>query len=102
MASTDGCGRDRCNVTSSSPLTVTSVTFAYQSLRGFLRNLSFDFSWIRSKVHLTSAAENGLPSCHLTPCRSLKVSSLLSLLQAQLVASSGTIVSMLFCGLCWS
>src|SRR5665213_413791 len=101
MASTDGCGRDRCNVTSSSPLTVTSVTFAYQSLRGFLRNLSFDFSWIRSKVHLTSAEVNGLPSCHLTPCRSLKVSVFLSPLQAQLSARSGTMVSMLFCAMLW-
>src|SRR5690242_14670221 len=34
-----------------------------------------DLPVIRSQVHLTSAAMNGLPSCHLTPSRSLKVSS---------------------------
>src|SRR5712671_1321790 len=45
-----------------------------------------------------SAAVNGLPSCHLTPCRSLKVSSVPSSLHDQLVARSGTIDFMLFCG----
>ena len=42
-------------------------------------------------MHLTSLAVNGLPSCHLTPSRSLKVSVLPSSLQFQLVARSGTI-----------
>src|ERR1700757_2350209 len=56
----------------------------------------------RSQVHLTSAAVNGLPSCQLTLCRSLKVSSLPSSLQLQLSARSGTIVSCVFFSLCWS
>src|SRR5438067_12405083 len=53
-------------------------------------------------VHLTSAAVNGLPSCHLTPSRSLKVSSFPSSLHDQLVARSGTIDSTRFCATCWS
>jgi hypothetical protein len=53
-------------------------------------------------VHLTSAAVNGRPSCHLTPWRSLKVSAVPSSFQAQLSASSGRIVSKLFCAICWS
>ena len=42
-----------------------------------------------------SLAVNGSPSCHLTPERSLKVSAVLVLSQAQLVASSGRMVSRL-------
>ena len=53
-------------------------------------------------MHLTSAAVNGLPSCHLTPSRSLKVSAVWSSFHAQLVARSGTIDLSLFCGTCWS
>ena len=49
-------------------------------------------------MHLTSAAVNGLPSCHLTPWRNLKVSSVPSSLHDQLVAKSGTIDFMLFWG----
>ena len=41
--------------------------------------------------HLTSFAVNGLPSCHLTPWRSGRVSSVPSSLHDQLVARSGTI-----------
>src|SRR3954451_5135308 len=55
-----------------------------------------------SQVHLTSLAVNGLPSCHLTPWRSLKVSDLPSSLVFQLSARSGTIDDRLFCGTCWS
>ncbi len=51
-----------------------------------------------SKVHLTSAAVNGLPSCHFTPSRRAKVSVLPSSLQVHLVARSGTMPSRLFCG----
>ena len=58
-------------------LTVTSATSSYQDLRGFLRNFCCDLPISMSKVHLTSADVNGLPSCHLTPCRSLKVELLL-------------------------
>src|SRR3954465_4416716 len=81
---------------------VTSSRLKYQSLRGFLRNLFCDLPWSMSKVHFTSAEVNGLPSCHFTPSRSLKVSAFLSSLQLQLVASSGVSESTLFCGLCWS
>src|ERR1700730_701645 len=85
------------NDASKSPLTLTSTTWSYQDLRGFLRNFCCDLPIRRSKVHLTSAAVKGLPSCHLTPCRNLKVSVFLSPLQAQLSARSGTIESRLFC-----
>ena len=40
-------------------------------------------------VHLTSAAVNGLPSCHLTPRRSGKVSSVPSSFHAQPVVEIG-------------
>src|SRR4029077_9677440 len=52
----------------------------------------------RSQVHLTSLAMNGLPSCHLTPWRHRKVSSVPSSLPDQLNAHSGTIDCRLFCG----
>src|SRR3954451_3859207 len=81
---------------------VTSSTLKYQSLRGFLRNLFCDLPITMSKVHFTSALVNGLPSCHFTPSRSLKVNAFLSSLHDQLVASSGVSASTLFCGLCWS
>src|ERR1700730_771210 len=55
----------------------------------------------RSQVHLTSLAVNGLPSCHLTPWRNGKVSSLPSSLHDQLVARSGMIESGLFCATSW-
>ena len=100
MASSEGCGRLRWKVTSLSPLTGTSLTNSYQSLRGFLRNLSCALPCSRSKVHFTSLAVNGTPSCHLTPERSLKVSAVFDLSQAQLVARSGTMVARLVCGLC--
>src|SRR5215471_10349526 len=102
MASSEVCGRLRGKVASVLPLTLISLTLAYQSLRGFLRNFCSDTLRSMFQVHLTSLAVNGLPSCHLTPSRSLKVSCVLSAFHAQLVASSGTIVSGLFCSLCWS
>src|ERR1700722_19717007 len=96
IVSSEGCGRPRWEVTSSSPLVVISLRLKYQDLRGFLRSLeSFEISM--SQVHLTSADVNGLPSCHLTPWRNLKLRTLLSPLQAQLSARSGTMVSGLFC-----
>ena len=58
-----------------------------------MRSFSFALPCSRSIVHLTSATVNGLPSCHLTPLCSGKVSSVPSSLQLQLVASSGTIES---------
>src|SRR5437764_15258754 len=102
MAMSEGCGRLRWKTASVLPLTVTSATLSYQSLRGFLRNFASDLPINMSNVHFTSFAVNGLPSCHLTPSRSLKVSCVLSAFHDQLVASSGTMVSRLFCGLCWS
>src|SRR5215469_10352133 len=74
----------------------------HHDFRGLTRSFCGDFSVDRSQVHLTSAAVNGLPSCHLTPSRSLKVSTVLSSVHVQLVPSSGTIVAILFCATCWS
>src|SRR5215470_19149959 len=96
------CGRFRRKVTSRSPFGITSSRLRYQDLRGLTRNFSADFPVIRSQVHLTSAAVNGLPSCHLTPSRNLKVSSFPSSLHDQLEARSGTIELRVFCGTCWS
>src|ERR1700693_5317168 len=55
-----------------------------------------------SQVHLTSAAENGLPSCHLTRWGTASLSPVPSSLHDQLVARSGKIDWRLFCGTCWS
>ena len=68
----------------------------YQILRGLLRMMSSFSSPLpitASQVHFTSALENGLPSCHFTPSRSLKVSLVLSSFHDQLSARSGTIWS---------
>src|SRR5205809_8032908 len=92
-----GCGRLSWTVTSLAPLGTTSATLSYQLLRGFLRNEALARPISMSNVHFTSAAVNGLPSCHFTPSCSLNVSFVLSALHDQLVARSGTIVSMLFC-----
>ena len=90
----DGCWRSSVNVTSLSPLVVISLTFLYQTLRGFLRMIScFSSPRSASQVHFTSLEVNGLPSCHFTPSRSLKVSFVLSAFHDQLSASSGTILS---------
>src|ERR1700730_17658262 len=62
-----------------------------------MRSLSLALSIKRSKVHLTSAAGKGLPSCHLTHCRNGKVNSVPSSFHDQLVARSGTIERKLFC-----
>ena len=56
-----------------------------------MRSFSLDLPCSRSQVHLTSLAVNGLPSCHLTPWRNGKVSSVPSSLHDQPVARSGTI-----------
>src|SRR5438552_15743923 len=62
-------------------------TLCHQPLRGLIRSLSSVLPCSRSKVHLTSLAVNGLPSCHLTPERNLKVSS--GLLLARLDRTGG-------------
>src|SRR6185312_14615430 len=56
----------------------------------------------KSQVHLTSAAVNGLPSCHLTPLRSLKVSAVLAASHDHSVARSGTTDLRPLCATCWS
>src|SRR5690349_15187622 len=94
-----GCGRLRTKVASKSPLRAISLTFWYQMARGFLRNVSASLPSSLFHVHCTSLAVNGLPSCHLTPWRSLKVSLVLVVSQLQLSARSGTIVSTEFTGL---
>src|SRR5258708_39290366 len=55
-----------------------------------------------SKVHTTSPAVNGLPSCQATPWRNGKVSSVPSSFHDQPVARSDTTDGRLFCGTCWS
>ena len=55
-----------------------------------------------SQVHFTSAEVNGLPSCHFTPWRKVKVRAVPSSLHFHAVASSGRMVSRLCCGMCWS
>src|SRR4051794_37991633 len=60
-----GCGRFKWNVTVSA-LVLTDSRLPYHALRGFARSFSDPFPSIRSHVHLTSAAVNGLPSCQRT------------------------------------
>src|SRR5712691_7618346 len=67
-----------------------------------MRSLSLALPVSRSQVHLTSWAVKGLPSCHLTPWRNGRVSSVPSSFHDQLVARSGTIDFGLFCGTFWS
>src|ERR1700752_4634992 len=62
-----------------------------------MRSFSLALPLKRSQVHLTSLAVKGLPSCHLTPWRSGKVSSVPSSFHDQLVARSGTIDCRLLC-----
>ena len=87
-------------MTSKSPSAVTFSTLPHQAERGLRLSLSGLIS--RSNVQATSAAVNGLPSCHRTPCRSLKASCLPSPFHDQLVARSGTIESKLFLATFWS
>src|SRR5712692_6753104 len=96
-ARNEGCGRFSRKVTSKSPLAVTLSRFWYHAFRGLRRSLSAALPVNRSHVHTTSRAANGLPSCHLTPCCSGKVSSVPSSFHDQPVASSGTIDLRLFC-----
>src|ERR1051325_11089279 len=70
----------------------------YQLPRGLFLSLSRARPVSRLKVHSTSAAVNAQPSCHFTPLRSLKVSSVLSSFQLHDSARSGTIDLSLFCG----
>src|SRR5271170_1095033 len=74
----------------------------YQDLRGLTRSLSLPLPISKSQVHLTSAAVNGFPSCHLTPWRSGNRNSVPSSLHDQPVARSGTIEAREFCATCWS
>src|SRR3954468_11592622 len=75
---------------------LTSCNFVYQTRRGFLRKSCTSLLPISIRqVHCTSLAVNGLPSCHFTPCRSLKVSLVLVESQDQLSARSGITVSRL-------
>src|ERR1700754_2855895 len=73
-----------------------SCSFVYQTFRGLrLKSCVSVFPISIRQVHCTSFAVNGLPSCHFTPCRSLKVSFVLVASQDQLSARSGITVSML-------
>src|SRR5258708_36396314 len=88
-----GWDRLRMKVASSSLDVAMSSTLLHQDLRGLARSLSLARPVKRSKVHLTSAEVNGVPSCHLTPWWSLKVSPLPASLHDHLSARSGRIVS---------
>ena len=92
----------RLKVASRSPFTVTLSTLAYQPLRKLTLKFSGAVPASRSIVHFTSAAVKGLPSCHVTPLRSAKLSFLPSSLHVHFSARSGTMSSRLFCRLCWS
>ena len=67
-----------------------------------MRNFSAALPAAASQVHLTSAAVNGLPSCHLTPWRSGRSAAVPSSSHDQSLARSGTIEARLFCATCWS
>src|ERR1043166_2614746 len=97
-----GCGAFSLKTVSLSPLAVTLSTLAYQPLRKLTLKFSGALPCRRSMVHLTSAAEDGLPSCHFTPLRRVKVSVLPSSLQVHFSARSGTMSSRLFCFLAGS
>jgi hypothetical protein len=97
-----GCGRFNTKTASYSPLVLTSTRLLYQALRGLTLSFSAALPAKRSQVHFTSAAVNGLPSCHLTSLRRWKVRRVPSSSQAQSVASSGRIAARLFTGTCWS
>src|SRR6266851_1961246 len=89
-------------LTSWSPSATTSFKLFHQILRGFLRNLSSALPCSLSIVHTTSLAVNGLPSCQITSRRSANVSRVPSSFHAQLVASSGTMASMVLSCFAWS
>ena len=95
-----GWGRLRWNVASIGPFTVIFSRLVNQACLGLLRILPDSRPETASQVHFTSAEVKGLPSCHFTPLRRVKVSSVLRSFQRQPVASSGTIVSRLFCDWC--
>src|SRR5215510_6094174 len=76
----------------------TSCSLVYQTLRGLrLKSWVSVFPISIRQVHCTSFAVNGWPSCHFTPCRSLKVSLVLVESHDQLSARSPTTVSRLSC-----
>src|ERR1700730_12438277 len=90
-----GWSRSRRKMTSQSPLVDTSARLRYHDLRGLTRSLLFALPSSRSQVHLTSAAVNGLPSCHLTPWRNAKVSSVPSSIAPELDRMRAHIVAVL-------
>src|SRR5262245_56253280 len=100
--SSAGCGALSLKATSLSPFVVTLSTLAYQPLRKLTLKFSGALPCRRSMVHFTSLAENGLPSCHLTPLRRVKLSVLPSSLHVHFSARSGTMSSRLFCFLAGS
>src|SRR4051794_27819512 len=82
---------------------LTSLSLVYQTLRGLrLKSCVSVLPISIRQVHCTSLAVNGWPSCHFTPCLSLKVSLVLVESQDQLSARSGITVSIFSCGLAGS
>src|SRR6476620_8776630 len=75
-----------------------SCSLVYQTLRGLrLKSCVSPLPISIRQVHCTSLAVNGWPSCHFTPCRSLKVSFVLVASHDQVSARSGITVSRLSC-----
>src|ERR1700733_246917 len=82
---------------------LTSFSLEYQTLRGVRGKSCASLLPISIRQGAcTSFAVNGGPSCHFTPCRSLKVSLVLVSSQDQLSARSGITLSMLSCTLAGS
>src|SRR5882757_8051816 len=97
MGNSDGCGRLRWIVTSKSVRACTKLMLPYQAPRGLVRRRLRARLVSRLKVHSTSLDVNAMPSCHFTPRRSLKDSSVLSSFHDQDSARSGMIDSSVFC-----
>ena len=74
MRMSDGWGRLRRKITVCASGASMASTLAYHSLRGLSRSLAGASlaSRTTSKVYLTSAEDNGLPSCHFTFLRRKK------------------------------
>src|SRR3979409_1351186 len=80
-----------------------SLSLVYQTFRGLrLKSVDSPLPISIRQVHCTSLAVNGWPSCHFTPCLSLKVSFVLVESHDQLSARSGITVSRLSCVLAGS
>src|ERR1700676_5553581 len=77
---------------------LTSCSLVYQTLRGLRwKSDAAPLPISIRQVHCTSFDVKGWPSCHVTPCLSLKVSFVLVESHDQLSARSGITVSIFSC-----